>query len=478
MKKRPQHKPDPPSATEVPALWAQHELGQTVLPDRRLVQRLTLLATQWADHPGASLAAACGSRKATDGAYDLLEEPDVQPQAIWGAHSQATLERIPAHPLVLAVQDTTALNYSHLSHTTGLGPIGNTAQGPQGLWLHHVQAFTPEGEPLGLLAARIGARDPKALGKSQQRYDWPLEDKESFKWMGGWLASEAAARQWPHTQVLSICDAEVDIYWLLLLAQQSDCANASLLVRVAQNRKVQTAPPRLWAHLHAQPIAAGQTVQVPRRQQQPERVATLEIRFCALTLAPPKRQATLPSIPLYGVEAYEPHPPPGIERICWRLLSLWPVTTAQEALICVQRYSKRWNIETYHKILKSGCKVEARQLETADNLQRLVAVAMVVAWRIFALTMAGRTHPEAPVSQWLEETEWQTLACWARQQARPPKEPPPVGEAVRWCAQLGGFLNRKSDGPPGPTCLWRGLSRLHDMALGFMLAAQEKTNER
>ena len=38
-------------------------------------------------------------------------------------------------------------------------------------------------------------------------------------------------------------------------------------------------------------------------------------------------------------------------------------------------------------------------------------------------------------------------------------------------AQLGGYLARKNDPPPGNIVMWRGMSRLTDIQLGFQLGA-------
>jgi hypothetical protein len=39
-------------------------------------------------------------------------------------------------------------------------------------------------------------------------------------------------------------------------------------------------------------------------------------------------------------------------------------------------------------------------------------------------------------------------------------------------ARLGGYLARANDPPPGNTVMWRGLSRLTDIALGAMVGAE------
>lgn len=121
-----------------------------------------------------------------------------------------------------------------------------------------------------------------------------------------------------------------------------------------------------------------------------------------------------------------------------------------------------------HKVLKSGCQIEQRQLETAVRLQRVLMMDLIVAWRVMLLNKAARAQPDASVADWLLETEWKVLWCYMKEQP-PPPQPPSLRQAVRWIGQLGGFIGRKSDGEPGPMVLWRGLLRLHDLANSWKL---------
>ena len=153
-------------------------------------------------------------------------------------------------------------------------------------------------------------------------------------------------------------------------------------------------------------------------------------------------------------------PPKGAKAICWRLLTTLPVETAAAAVEKVRWYAQRWQIEIIHKVLKSGCKVEQRQLETAARLRRVVVVDLIVAWRVLALCKAGRETPEGLASDWLSANEWRALWCYMNETPRSPRTAPSLRQVVRWIAQLGGFLGRRGDGEPGPIVLWRGLQQL------------------
>jgi len=154
----------------------------------------------------------------------------------------------------------------------------------------------------------------------------------------------------------------------------------------------------------------------------------------------------------------------------WLLWTTLPVTTWDEALAVVQAYERRWLIERYHFVLKSGCGIEQLQLETAERLERALAVCCIVAWRLLWLTYQARETPDVPCTEVFARHEWQALVCTMHGTPVPPAQPPSLREAVRMVAQLGGFLARKGDGEPGVKTIWRGLIRLNDIAATWVLA--------
>jgi hypothetical protein len=442
--------------------WANNELAHAQLPDRRLVRRLMTIATDFAQHPTAPIPQACGSWGRTKAAYRFFDNDAVQPEAILAAHVQATVQRLQTHPVVLCAQDTTTLNYSTHPQTRGLGPISNNRDKTLGLFLHSTLALTPAGQPLGLLQAQTWARSARHFGRSShQRNRTPRAQKESQKWLDSLSACQALADQCPGTTLVNVADREGDLYDLFQQAlAPSTRRRVHLLVRAQHNRQVAHPQQYLWDWLAAQPSQARLKIPVPRNDGQPGRLATLAIRFVAVTLRPPCLKQDQPPIRLWAVEAREVRPPSGAQRICWRLLTTLPVTTAPAAIQKVAWYARRWQIEILHKVLKSGCQVEQRQLETRARLQRVLMVDLLVAWRVLSLCKAARQTPQAPASDWLSGQEWRALGCYYQQEPCPPRCSPTLRQAVRWIAQLGGFLARRRDGEPGPIVVWRGLREL------------------
>jgi hypothetical protein len=174
----------------------------------------------------------------------------------------------------------------------------------------------------------------------------------------------------------------------------------------------------------------------------------------------------------------EPAPPADVPAVEWLLLTTVPVASVADALDRLAWYACRWGIEVWHKVLKSGCQIEARQLETADRLKRCLALYAVIAWRILYATMLARAVPDLPATVLLEDTEWQALACVSQHTPQPPPAPPSLAQAVHWLAQLGGFQNRKHDGWPGVTVLWKGFQHLADLTRMYrVLRPDEPTSK-
>lgn len=442
--------------------WAAHEFAHAPLPDRRLVSRLITTATDFALRPTASIPQACGAWSKAKAADRLFDHNDIAPEDILASHVRATVQRAAAHPIVLCVQDTTSLNYSTHPQTKGLGPIGNNRRKTIGLFLHSTLALTPSGQPLGLCHAQSWARSTQTFGRSAQpRNRTPRPEKESQKWMESFQACQRLASECADTTLVNVADREGDLYDLFVAALAPAAGPpVHLLVRAQHNRQVAHPQKYLWEFLGSRRVAGRLKIKVPRQDGQPGRLATLSIRWACVTLRPPCLKEDQLPLRLWAVEARERRPPKGATPICWRLLTTLPVESLEAALEKVRWYVQRWQIEILHKVIQSGCQIEQRQLETAARLQRVMMVDLIVAWRVLALCKAGREAPEGWASDWLSADEWRALWCYQHQSGQPPCQPPSVREAVRWIAQLGGFLARRRDGEPGPIVVWRGLQEL------------------
>jgi hypothetical protein len=330
---------------------------------------LKRLAEDLAARPQAPINQASEDWAATKAAYRFFENAKVSAEKIFGAHRTNTVQRMSTQALVLAIQDTTYLNYSPHPQTTGLGPIGDSRSDAQGLIMHSTLIVTSAGLPLGLLTQEIWARAGYKEQSARERKNTAIEEKESYRWITALQKTVEVAPS--PTTVVTLCDREADIYEFLAEAQRLD---AKFVLRAAWDRHLKHADcPRLWPLVEAQAVMGHVTLALPPRKTRPARTVRLALRFTTVPLAPPQRQRVagsvpLPPLPVYAVHVKELAPPPEEPAVEWMLLTNVPVRTFAEACERVEWYRSRWQVEEFHKVLKSGCRVEACRLQTAQRL--------------------------------------------------------------------------------------------------------------
>jgi hypothetical protein len=433
-----------------------------------LNQRLVRLVEDLASQPHQSIPQACATWAATKAAYRFWDNDRVKAEAIRSAHQLSTVERIAQQSMVLAIQDTTDLDFTHHSATKGMGYLEQPQM--RGVKVHSVFGVSPEGVPLGLIHQQVWARPLEQLGQKHQRRKRSTEQKESQRWLSAQQATEEAIDK--AVGILTIADREADIFDFLAQPRRAD---SHLLIRATHNRRVIQETPYLLPNMRQTPICAQITLELARNPQRPARLARLSVRFKTLEIAPPRhhrQRSQYQPIRVQVILAEEEEPPVGEPAVSWLLLSTLPVESVEQAMQCLRWYSLRWLIERYHYVLKSGCRIEQLQLETKERIERALATYSIVAWRLLWLTYQARQHPEQSCETVLQADEWQALACRMLKTRKPPTKSPSLRQAVRWIAQLGGFLARKGDGEPGVKTLWRGLARLHDIAEMWKLLAQ------
>lgn len=451
------------------------EFGEADFKDRRLTERLIRIGRNFKERVTANIPEASRSEAEAKATYRFFENPKVKEDEILKPHFEASLRRAKGEQVVLAIQDTTSFNYSTHDETEGLGPIASSQNNsPMGILLHSTLLLNDAGTPLGLIDAQFWVRDLEQMGRSRQRYAEPIESKESAKWLKSYQAASLARRRLETTTVVSVGDREADIYELFLDAKKRP-GGAELLVRALhRDRRLEVEdgqPTHLRDFLRSKEPVESLELKLTSKKLGGPRKATVELRFAPVRLRPPsdKRQFK-DSIDLWGIlvsEAGEERSE--AQRVEWILLSTLPVTTVEECREKVRWYTLRWQIEVYHRALKSGCNVESRQLRSATNLRKCIAVDLVMAYHVFNMTKLARESPDALCTIAFEEMQWKALVAWRDQNGREPTTPPSIREAVRLTARLGGFLGRKCDGEPGNTTLWRGLQHLEDMAAAFRL---------
>jgi len=476
--------------------WAAEEFVDATLGDKRLDARLIRLCDRFSDAPESPINQSCADWAETKAAYRFFQNENVAVSEILAAHRRKTAQRAKKHNTVLAIQDTSYFVYTSHPTTEGLGRM-SLKKGlnvekiySNGLVMHTCLAVTTQGLPLGLLSQKIFARklrpesERRAMGGKYIQDVLPVEKKETYRWLDALITTHEAMGD---TRVITVCDREADLYDFFKL---SDQLGSPVLIRASANRTVNRRSRyaekdvvKLWDHMRQQPETGSFTIQIPRRpksqhcKEREARTASVIVRFGRFRLNPPRnnikhRKEQLADIDMNAVYVLEPHPPAGEEPVEWMLLTNLPVRSFDEAREKVLWYCLRWRIEMYFKVLKSGFRVEACRLGHAERLTRYLTVMSIVAWRLFMITLIARTDPATPCATYLADHEWKVLFMKANKNKALPKTPPSIGDVVTWVAQLGGYLARSSDGPPGTITLWRGWKRLADLTEGWNLAVQ------
>jgi hypothetical protein len=264
------------------------------------------------------------------------------------------------------------------------------------------------------------------------------------------------------------------------------------VVRVTQKaRKIlvpeeKTTP--LNNYLKTLPLVGGYELQVrahgsqparghrKKRGPQPARRAKLEVHIGPLRIPFPthkspylKQQSSEP-VAMWVVHAREVDAPRETEAVEWILLTSLPVESFDDAWRILGYYEKRWIIEEWHKALKTGCRVECRQLKSKGGLERITGLLSVVAVRLLQLKSAARTNPGRPAGR-VVPLHWIRMLVAARKRLKyTTATAMTIGEFYRELAKLGGFIGRKSDGEPGWITIWRGWQKLYTLVCGAELA--------
>jgi hypothetical protein len=460
--------------------WVNDEFATLDLNDARLDLRARRILDRFASKPSLSIPAACdGNEAEREAAYRFFANDKVDDVEILRAHRDATIQRMTAHPVVLIAQDTTEFDVTRPHEVVdGAGPL--TSETRLGFHTHALVAFTPERLCLGTIDADTWGRDPGEFGKRTQKRNKPIHQKESYRWVQGYERACEVAERLPNTKVVSVGDAESDIYECFRAALWAEPARkADWIIRAAQfDRRLAANDDEhhqlLQAMQHRRALGTFQ-MEITAKKGRSARSATMAVRAATVTLKPPPRPAEQPRLPPVTINVVwvrETNPPAGEEPVEWMLLTSLPVATFEQACLVADYYAVRWQIEIYFKVLESGCQIEKLQLETADRIRPCLALYQIAAWRVLYATMLGRECPELSCEVIFSAAEWK--AVWTVQKQEPlPKHAPTLGVFMKLVGALGGHTGQAWDGPLGPKRMWIGLQRTTDFGHAWRLFGPE-----
>lgn len=469
-----------PGASHQSAAWIDRELAGCEFDDVRLGKRFRSLVERLAAGIGESIPMACQDWAATKAAYRFFSNDRVGDQAILSGHFQATRARFQATPgTVLVLHDTTEFSF-HREKKHAIGAIHRSygGQGKDGrprlhticgILLHSSLVVTLEGLPLGVAAAKAWTRKKfkgcNALKRSVNPTRVPIEQKESMRWIENLQRSNALLEA--PERCVHVGDRECDIFEFFCAAQ---CHGTHFLVRTCANRLAGDGGHTVADEMGEVRVKGLHSIEVRDANGVRSR-AVLEIRYRRIRMLPPLgKRKSCTATTLTVLHAQERGAPKGRKRVDWKLVTDLPVTSPAEAIEKLEWYAMRWKIETFHKILKSGCRAEESRLRTAERLLRLIAVFCILSWRVFWRTMVNRSAPRAPAATVFTRTERHLLDLLVPDRESDSSKEKSLAAYLTKVARLGGYLARATDPPPGNIVIWRGLTRFSDIAVGFSLA--------
>ena len=474
--------------------WVIEELGAVDLKDKRRNHRACRILNSFATI-GDSTPDAVRSVAHLKATYRFMDMEQVTPATLLAPHRDRTLARISAQQRVLLVQDTTEVDLTRPERQIeGAGPL--TSDYSSGFYLHPLIAFTDTGVPLGILDSHTWARTElahhsSAAERRRSSYKRPLEQKESYRWVKMIRESKQIAVANVDTDIVCVADSESDLYELF--AEFVDRPpNFHLLIRACHDRVVldaetlsenpvsfessslesvlETCPVRLRTTVEVCARKKGSsTTKLARRKPRESRTAELEVRAATVTLRPPRRTkgVELPQVKLNVVQSKEVNPPENAEPIVWTLLTTLPIESNDLEQILTD-YQQRWQIECFFMTLKSGMGIENLQYQKLDRYLNAVTLLMIVAWRVQQITQLARTAPDESCQEHFDSSQWKPIYMFAGKGPLP-TQAPTNHQLLTLIAELGGYINKKSQGPPGTKTVWRGIQKLKILTEAFQV---------
>jgi hypothetical protein len=470
-------------------VWVERELQSCSFPDQRLGARLGKLLTDLGRKIGATLPTACQDWAATKAAYRFFDNDRVSEAEILAGHFEATRSRFAAaEGPILVLHDTTEFSFKR-SDTQAIGQTKKVAAGHKdkagrqrmhtvcGILMHSSLAVTTAGLPLGLAAIKLWTRKKfkgtnalQGRGREGNKHTVnltriPIEQKESIRWLEN--VRQSTETLGDAARCVHLGDRESDIFELF-----GECRSleTNFVFRTCVDRRAEDGEQTVQEVMDEQRVKAVHRVEVMDAKGRSS-IALLEMKYHRLQVCPPigKEQRYSPQT-LTVIHATERGQPKDRAPLDWKLVTNLPITSKAEAVEKLDWYALRWKIETFHKILKSGCRAQDSKLRSAPRLANLIALMCILAWRVQWLCMVNRVSPGLPARVVFTETEITLLEHLVPLPDRTRRKT--VGRFLTRLARLGGYLNRRTDPPPGNMVLWRGMARLADIHLGFSLAKE------
>lgn len=445
--------------------WIAQQFQDCELRHARRTHRLLKVARHMLEAPEKSLPQQNPEWADAKAAYRLFDVEDVTFEAVANPHWQLT-RQTPAGRYLL-ISDTTDDDHTTHPATEGLSQLGGGTG--RGMQLHScLMIDSGTGIVQGIAGAIVHYRP--VVRKPETRMQRLNRLRESGLW--GQLVDEIGSPP-PGTRWIHVFDRGGDNFEAFCHLKFSRC---DWVVRACKlNRNVIDAsenPVSLKEAVKTAKVLGHYELHLRSRRGQPARTAKIEVASLAVRFPQPRhkspylKQCGITSLTMNVVIVREIDPKKGVTPICWVLLTSLPVETFEQAWQVIEDYERRWLIEEYHKVLKSGCHMEGHALRTAERLEPLLALTSVIGVRLLQLKTIARSQPETKARHRIPLDWLQVLKAL---KPRINLTSLTVYQFFRELAKLGGFLARKHDGEPGWQTIWGGYQKMHAILFGMEL---------
>jgi hypothetical protein len=455
-------------------VWAQEQFGHAELGDLRRTRRLVQVAAEVVERPSGIVSRVCATSASREGAFRLLENPQVRAADVLDAVFAKTAADCRGKGTVIVPVDATSLSLED-DGSKGLGPIAHGRARSRGIHAVTALAVTNEGTTIGIAGQAMYVR---AKGAAQG-----LRERESRHWLDV-LESVETRLAGADVRAWLVMDRAFDSNEVLALAAK---LGSLITIRSRAKRKLDTGA-SLWPTLSRAPIRARKAIEVPAGTSPVEKRRHVDGKIC-WTYSPPRKARVakvviraaevglccpiqngrrLPLMKINAVLVRETGRSKD-DRIEWLLLTTHPIRTRADVLEVVRTYTLRWRIEDFHRAWKDGfCRVEDTQLRSRDAIYKWSTILAAVATRAMRLTHLARETPDALASTEFSDYELEAIVVQRKPKGFMRSDIPKMtlAQAIRWIADTAGYTGPWK-GPPGVTIVGRGLYAIEIIARAF-----------
>lgn len=428
------------------------------LSDSRLNKRLGVLYKQLQNSVGQSTPHTINNRGQTKAYYRFINNKKVSSKNLINGYGSYSRSAVLSGDVILAIQDTTTLNYSTNRSAVHLDCLESEKH--KGFMLHNHLLMNELGVAMGLFSQQFYARTPESLGKSKtnKRKHTPLKEKESYRWLEQFESLQEAYKDQTDKTIIELCDREADIHEVL---QACKYEHIHYIIRSSYERSSPNEEASIWQQVANEPYAYEYTLNILQSNQRMARVAKMQVRYKPVTItASYRKDKSIHPQDLWILETKEISPTPeGEKPIHWRLLTSIPITSCEIAAQIIGYYVLRWIIERFHYVLKQGLNVEDLQIENPEALKNAIILKSWIALEVMTLTYTTRANPTMTLKQaGFTQQEYQLAYQYAQKRCNTKEikqNQPTLIDFTRIIAQIGGHsLQAKKE--IGIVSIWRG----------------------